>query len=76
MLAKFTENVVSQLNLGVIELVSLVSYRFVSLSVVVFILVITTMSLPFLSYLGAIYVLFVDTYYCVSIAIIIEPRVK
>lgn len=64
-LAKFTENAVSHLNLGVIELVSLVSYRFVSLSVVVFVLVITTMSLPFLRYIGIIYALIVDTYYCV-----------
>lgn len=64
-LAKFTENAVSHLNLGFIELVSLVSYRFVSLSVVVFILVVTTMSLPFLRYIGIIYALIVDTYYCV-----------
>lgn len=64
-LAKFTENAVSHLNLGIIELVSLVSYRFVSLSVVVFVLVVTTMSLPFLRYIGIIYALIVDTYYCV-----------
>ena len=55
----------AHLNLGVIELVSLVSYRFVSLSAVVFLLVITSDLLPFLRYLGAVYALLVDTYYCV-----------
>ena len=65
LLAKFTENAVANLNLGVIELLSLVSYRFVSLSVVVFVMVITSASLPFLGYLGALYALLVDTYYCV-----------
>jgi hypothetical protein len=65
LLAKFTENAVAHLNLGVIELFSLVSYRFVSLSAVVFLLVITSDSVPFLRYLGAIYALLEDTYYCV-----------
>jgi hypothetical protein len=67
LLAKFTENVVAQLNLGVIELVSLVSYRFVSLSAVVFVLVLTSAALPLLAYLGAAYALLADTYYCVPL---------
>lgn len=67
LLAKFTENAVSNLNLGVIELISLVSYRFVSLSVVAILLVVTSLTFPFLRYIGLLYVLAVDTYFCVSI---------
>lgn len=67
LLAKFTENAVSNLNLGVIELISLVSYRFVSLSVVAILLVVTSLAFPFLRYIGLAYVLAVDTYFCVSV---------
>ncbi len=67
LLAKFTENAVSQLNLGVIELISVVSYRFVSLSVVTILLVLTGLAGSPLRYLGVLYVLTVDTYFCVSI---------
>lgn len=64
-LAKFTENAISHLNLGIIELVSLVSYRFVSLSLIAILLVLTSLSVPLLRYIGVIYALIVDTYYCV-----------
>jgi len=65
LLAKFTENAISNLNLGIIELISLVSYRFVSLSVVTILLVILNLGLSPLRYLGVVYVLAVDTYFCV-----------
>ena len=68
LMAKFTENAVSNLNLGLIELISLVSYRFASLSAVAILLVLTSLTLPPLRYIGVIYVLIVDTYYCVSIS--------
>lgn len=68
LMAKFTENAVSNLNLGIIELISLVSYRFASLSAVAILLVLTSLALPPLRYIGVIYVLIVDTYYCVSIS--------
>ncbi len=68
LMAKFTENAVSNLNLGIIELISLVSYRFASLSAVAILLVLTSLTLPPLRYIGVIYVLIVDTYYCVSIS--------
>lgn len=70
LLAKFTENAVSNLNLGVIELISLVSYRFVSLSVVAILLVVTSLAFPFLRYIGLFYVLAVDTYFCVSFSLL------
>lgn len=65
LLAKFTENAVSNLNLSIIELISLVSYRFVSLSAVAIVLVITGMAFPPLRYLGVLYALAVDTFFCV-----------
>lgn len=69
LLAKFTENAISHLNLGIIELISLVSYRFVSLSVVAILLVLTSLSVPFLRYVGILYALAVDTYYCVHVGL-------
>ena len=66
-LAKFTENAVSNLNLGIIELISLVSYRFVSLSLVAILLVLSNTYFGFLRYIGIIYALVVDTYYCVPL---------
>jgi len=65
-LAKFTENAVSNLNLGVLELICLVSYRFVSLSAVSIILVLTGLAIPPLRWVGIIYALAVDTFYCVK----------
>ena len=65
LLAKFTENAISNLKLGIIELLSLVSYRFVSLSVVTIVLVVLNLGLSPLRYLGVLYVLAVDTYFCV-----------
>ena len=62
-----TENAISNLNIGVLELISLVSYRFVSLSVVTIMLVITVSYVPPLRYLGVLYALIVDTYYCVPV---------
>ena len=67
LLAKFTENAVSNLNLALIELISLLSYRFVSLSAVTMVVVLTNNSIPFLRLIGAVYVLAVDTYYCVFV---------
>jgi hypothetical protein len=64
-LAKFTENAVSNLNLGVLELICLVSYRFVSLSMVAIVLVLTGLAFPPLRYVGVVYALVVDTFYCV-----------
>lgn len=65
--AKMTENAISNLNIGVLELISLVSYRFVSLSVVTIVLVVTVSFMPPLRYLGVLYALAVDTYYCVAV---------
>lgn len=65
LLAKFTENAISNLNLSIIELISLVSYRFVSLSAVAIVLVITGLAIPPLRYLGVVYALVVDTFFCV-----------
>ena len=70
LLAKFTENAVSNLNLGILELICLVSYRFVSLSVVAILLVLTGLAIPFLRYIGIVYALLVDTFYCVLIDLI------
>lgn len=68
MLAKCTENAVSHLNISFLELSSLVSYRFVSISAVTILLVITNNSFAVLRWLGVLYALAVDLYYCVSIA--------
>ena len=65
LLGKFTDNTVSNLNLGILELICLVSYRFVSLSFVTVILVLTGLVFPPLRYLGVLYALAVDTFYCV-----------
>ncbi len=65
-LAKFTENAVSNLNISFIELTSLVSYRFVPLSLVTVILVIANGAVPYLQLIGVIYVLIVDAYFCVN----------
>ena len=67
LLAKGTQNSISNLNIGILELCSLVSYRYVSLSVVVVILVLTNMSIPYLHFIGIAYVFLVDTYYVVII---------
>lgn len=64
-LAKCTENTISNLNIGFLELTSLVSYRFVPLSILTIILTITNMSLPYLNLLGVVYLLISDTYFCV-----------
>ena len=66
-LAKFTENAVSNLNLGVLELCCLVSYRFVSLSAVAIVLVLTGLAIPPLKWVGILYALSADTFYCVKI---------
>jgi len=54
----------------------LVSYRFVSLSLVVVVLVITNMSIPYLHFVGILYVFLVDTYYVVIFYFKIEILVK
>lgn len=69
-LAKFTENAVSNLNLGILELCCLVSYRFVSLSAVSIVLVLTGLAIPPLRYVGALYALAVDTFFCVHIILV------
>lgn len=65
-LAKCTENVISNLNIGYFELASLVSYRFVPLSILSIILTLTNLSIPYLHLIGLAYLLFTDTYYCVN----------
>jgi hypothetical protein len=65
--AKCTENVVSNLNIGYLELASVVSYRFVPLALLSIILTLTNLSIPYLHLIGLAYLLVTDTYYCVYI---------
>lgn len=67
MVAKCTENVVSNLNIGYLELASVVSYRFVPLSILSIILTLTNLSVPYLHLIGLAYLLVTDTYYCVHV---------
>lgn len=64
--AKCSENVVSNLNIGYLELSSLVSYRYVPLAILTIILTLTSLSIPYLNLIGLIYVLITDTYFCVQ----------
>lgn len=74
--AKCTENVISNLNIGYLELSSLVSYRFVPLSLLSIILTLTNLSIPYLHLIGLVYLLITDTYFCVSFDSYIETRVE
>ena len=65
-LAKCSENTISNLNISFLELTSLVSYRFVPLSLLTIILTITNMSIPYLNLIGLVYLLLSDTYFCVQ----------
>ena len=66
-LARCTENFISHLNIGFVELTALVSYRFVPIAIVTLQLVVTNLSIPYLALISVIYVLVVDTYFCVSL---------
>lgn len=74
--AKCTENVISNLNIGYLELASLVSYRFVPLSLLSIILTLTNLSIPYLHLIGLVYLLITDTYYCVKLDWYIEIRTE
>ena len=69
LLAKCTENAISNLNIEFLELSSLVSYRFVPLSLLTIVLTLTNMSLPYLNWIGLVYLLISDTYFCVMLDI-------
>lgn len=66
--AKCTENVISNLNIGYLELASLVSYRFVPLSLLTIILALTNLSIPYFHLVGLVYLLISDTYFCVHLS--------
>jgi hypothetical protein len=72
MLARCTENFISHLNIGFVELASLVSYRFVSIAVATLCLVITNMSIPYLNMVLVVYILLADIYFCVILELILE----
>lgn len=69
LIAKFSENTISHLNIGFLELTSFVSYRYVPLALLTIILTVTNMSIPYLNLVGVLYLLFSDTYFCVILTL-------
>ena len=63
--AKCSETTISNLNIGFLQLTSLVSYRFVPLAILTILLTLLAGVVPYLNLFGLVYLLVSDTYFCV-----------